>query len=213
VAVLALVVADPVVHPTSAHPEGMPAHARLRAEGPTVHLTLTVAPDDAALLGERLGHLPDGAEEWYLERTDDEAQPTADQLRRFSRSAELRDHLLQHVQVRQDGAVCDGEVEPAPNFVREGAQLTFRCPEPVTAIDLRITLFHDEDDTYRTVSLAGTLDSYAHTVAEPEHRWEFDADEDGGGRVPAALPVGLAGVLLGSVGLVARGPWRARSRS
>jgi hypothetical protein len=198
----------------SGHAAGMPPHASLTADGDTIHVELTSASDDAALIGSSLGLLPEGSMEWYLGESDD-GPPTDEEIREFSASPDLRDYLLEHVEVRQDGAPCAGRADPAEDFVLDGAKLRFTCPEPVEEVDLRITILHDQDPAYRTYSVDGTIQSYTHTSAQPEHRWDFTLAGTDASGVPAGLWLGLGGVVLAALGLLGwwrRSPSRGRRR-
>jgi nickel/cobalt transporter (NicO) family protein len=192
----------------SGHAAGMPPHASLHADGSTIHVELTSAADDAALIGSSLGLLPEGSMEWYLGETHD-GPPSDEEIRAFSASPDLRDYLLEHVEVRQDGVTCAGQAEPAEDFVLDGAELRFTCPEPVEEVDLRITILHDQDPAYRTYSVDGTIQSYTHTSAQPEHRWDFTLAGADAPAVPAGLWLGLGLVGLSALGLL--GWWRRSS--
>ena len=207
-AVLAVMWAVVLIVPAWGHAGGVPPHAQLNAEGENVHVELTAAPDDAALIGSSLGLLPDGAMEWYLGESED-GSPTDGQLRTFSASDELREYLLEHVVIRQDGRPCPGQAEPAENFVFDGAELRFACPAPVEEVDIRITLLHEQDPAYRIYTVDGTIQSYTHTSDHPEHRWDFTMAASEGSSMPLGLWGGLAGVALAGVGLL--GWWRRGS--
>jgi hypothetical protein len=194
-----------LVEPAWGHAAGMPPHARLSAEGRVVHVELTSASDDAALIGSSLGLLPEGSMEWYLGESND-GPPTDEQLRAFSASPELREYLLDNVEIRQDGERCPGQAEPAEDFVLDGAELRFECPEPVEVADVRITILHDQDPAYRTHTVDGTIQSYTHTSTHPEHPWDFTLARSQGPDVPVGLWLGLAGVVTAGLALVGR--WR-----
>jgi hypothetical protein len=209
-----LVLSVLLVEPVWGHAAGVPPHARLQAEGRVVHVELTSASDDAALIGSSLGLLPEGSMEWYLGESHD-APPTDEELRAFSASPELREYLLEHVEVRQDGERCAGQAEPAEDFVLDGAELRFACPEPVEEVDVRITILHDQDPAYRTHTVDGTIQSYTHTSTHPEHRWDFTLAQSEQRSVPAGLWLGLATVVLAALGLLGRwrlGSFRGRRR-
>lgn len=191
------------------HAAGVPPHARLHADGPTVHMELTSASDDAALIGSSLGLLPQGSMEWYLGEAHD-GPPTDEQIAAFSASSELRDYLLEHVEVRQDGKRCPGQADPAKDFILDGAELRFTCPEPVEQIDLRITILQEQDPAYRTYSVDGTIQTYTHTSAQPEHRWDFTLSRSEGPAAPVGLWLGLGTVVLTTAGLLV---WWRRSAS
>ena len=197
-----------LLEPVWGHAGGMPTHAKLSAEGEVVHVELVSAPDDAALMGSTLGLLPDGAMEVYLGASDDEL-PSDAEIRAFSASPELREYLLEHVEVHQDGRRCDGDAAPAEDFVMDGAELRFTCPEPVEQATISITLLHDQDPAYRAYTVDGTIQSYTHTAAQPEHEWDFTLAAASDPGVPTALWGGLALVGLAAVGLLRRFRTRA----
>ena len=197
-----------------AHPSGSdPPHAWLEAEGRVVAVEFTLAPDDAAVIGAALGLLPDDAMDAYLGDAA-AAYPTEEEIAEFSASGELHEYLLEHIEVRQDGVSCRGEAEPAADFLADGAELRFTCPETVEDVDLRVTALHELDPAYRTFSVDGGTRYAVHTAAEPEHGWDFAAAVDGSGSaggdpVPVGLWVGLAGVIAGVAGVL--GWWRRGS--
>ncbi len=198
--------------PASGHAGGPLPHARLAAEGPIVTIEWTAAPDDTADVGIAIGLLPEEAMEAYLDVAS-EYLPTDDEIERLSRSAELRDYLVDNIQVRQDGQRCPGEAEPADNFIMDGATLTFRCPEPVEQVDVRVTMLHDQDPAYRTFSVDGTVQFAVHTSSAPEQTWDFTlvSDQEERRSLPVALiVVGLALVAGGAI--VSLGSIRARRR-
>lgn len=197
-----------LVVPAWGHAAGVPPHAQLSAEGNVVHVELTSASDDAALIGSSLGLLPEGSMEWYLGESND-GPPTDEQLRSFSASDELREYLLEHIVIRQGGEPCEGQAEPAEDFVLDGAELRFVCPAPVEEVDVRITVLHDQDPAYRTHTVDGTIQSYTHTSAHPEHRWDFTMAQSAGPSLPVGLWGGLAVVAVAVVGLLGR--WRLGS--
>jgi hypothetical protein len=181
--------------PAAGHASGELPHARLSADGEVVEVELTMAADDAALIGEVVGQLGDGAMDAYLGGPI-ERLPTEAEIRRFSASTELRRYLLEHVQVQQDGRPCAGEARPVADFLTEGAVLRFDCPEEVVEADVRITVLHDEDPAYRTYSIDGTVQYAVHSPTEPEHRWDFTvAREAGAGAIPSALWAALAAIV------------------
>lgn len=161
--------------PASAHSSGLLPHARLSAEDRVVTVNLTGAADDLASIGVALGLLPAATVDAYIGTGAFEDIPTPTQIGELSRSPALRDYLLRHVQVRQDGGVCDGTAEPASNFIDKGARLTFTCPEAIDQVTLRITILHDQDPAYATYAMDGTIWYALHTSRLPEHVWDATA--------------------------------------
>jgi hypothetical protein len=183
------------VVPALAHPGGglMPPHARLSADGDVVTVEWTAPPDDAAYVGEAIGYFPPGTMEAFLVGPDD-ALPTEEEVAALAASPELDAYLLQHIRVRQDGEDCPGEVDASPEFLDEGAELRFRCPEEVTEVDVRVTVLQDQDARYETFGVDGTVWTVLFTAAQPEHRWDATTVQ-AGPAVPPAL-YGALGVLL-----------------
>ena len=171
----------------------MPPHARLSADGDVVTIEWTAPPDDAAHVGEAVGHFPPGTMEAFLTGPD-EALPSDDEVRELAASSELEAYLLEHIQVRQDGQRCPGEVDASPDFLEDGAELRFRCPEEVTEVDVRVTVLHDEDPRYDTFGVDGTVWTVLFTTTQPEHRWDAAAADAGAGTIP--LPLMVAAVLV-----------------
>ncbi len=176
----------------------MPPHARLSADGDVVTIEWTAPPDDAAHVGEAVGHFPPGTMEAFLTGPD-EALPSDDEVRELAASSELEAYLLEHIQVRQDGQRCPGEVDASPDFLEDGAELRFRCPEEVTEVDVRVTVLHDEDPRYDTFGVDGTVWTVLFTAAQPEHRWDATAAADDAG-VPIALLIAAGVLVLALVG-------------
>ena len=211
-AVLVGLLAPPT--PASAHSSGLLPHASLSAEGRVVTMQLTGAADDMASIGVALGLLPGSAVEAYIGTGPFEDIPTPTQIGRLSRSPALRDYLLGHVQVRQSGVECDGEAEPAPDFVEEGARLTFTCPEVVEQVALRITVLHDQDPAYATYAVDGTAWYALHTSRLPEHVWDAaparqsreTRTAEGASRDMGPV-VGLGAGLLGVAAVGGAGVW------
>lgn len=185
--------------PTAAwgHASGVLPHAELDVDGTDLTVTWTAAPDDAADVGVAIGLFPEGTMEAFLEGEPEEL-PSPEEIRALSRSDELRGYLLDNIQVRQDGHACTGVAQPADDFILDGAQVTFTCPEPVEQVDLRITMLHDRDPAYRTFSVDGTVQYAVHTSTAPEHTWDFTLAGDGQRPFPVALVVGLVLVVGGA---------------
>lgn len=184
--------------PAAAHSSGQLPHASLSAEGRTVVVEWTAAADDTADVGVALDLLAETAVGAYLGTGAFEDIPTATQVERLSQSPALRDYLLEHIQVRQDGAACAGMAEPAADFISHGARLTFTCPATVELVQLRITMLQDRNPAYATYSVDGTAWYAFHTSAMPEHTW--DSTAAGGSREmgPAA---GVGAALIGVIAL------------
>lgn len=184
--------------PAEGHSSGELPHARLSAEGRVVSVEVTMAADDAALIGTLVGHFPEGTMEDYVagrfERWPEDAEILA-----MSASAELRDYLLEHVAIDQDGRSCAGEARPATDFLEDGAVLRFTCPQEVTEAVVRITILHEEDPAYRTYSVDGTNQYAIHSPAAPEHAWDFTLARQSAD-TPIVLWFGLGLTLLMVVG-------------
>jgi hypothetical protein len=197
----------PAAGTAAAHPSGSaPPHAWLAAEDHVVTIEFTLAPDDAAVIGSALGLLPEDAMEAYL-GDDGATYPTDEEIAEFSASGQLRDYLLEHIEVQQDGLPCPGEAEPAADFFADGAELRFTCQDAVEEVDLRVTALHEQDPAYRTFSVDGGTRYAVHTAAEPQHQWDFAAAADGSGAadgepLPVGLWAGLVAVIAGIAGVL-----------
>jgi hypothetical protein len=198
--------------PAAGHASGELPHARLSADGEVVEVELTMAADDAALIGEVVGSLGAGAMDAYLGGPIEQL-PTEAEIRRFSASPELQRYLLEHVEVRQDGRACRGAAHPATDFLSDGAVVRFACPDEVVEADVRITVLHEQDPAYRTYSVDGTIQYAVHSPSEPEHRWDFTvAREDGAATIPPGLWAALAAIVLAIGAVLARPTTPFRSR-
>ncbi len=200
-----------------AHSSGQPPQARLSADGRVVNVHLTGAADDMANIGVALGLLPATTVDAYIGTGPFEDIPTPTQIVVLSRSPALRDYLLSHVQVRQDGMPCAGTATPASDFITNGARLTFTCAEVVDQVTLRITVLQDRDPAYATYAVDGTVWYAVHTSRLPEHVWDavaareyrdMWAAESGAGDMGPV--VGLGAGLLGVAAVGGAGIWRWR---
>lgn len=207
-------VALTAVPPAGAHPFGPPPTALVSASGHEVRVDWGAAPDDALVVGMAIGILDDGSLERYLEGPVQTAPPAADE-EELSASPLLRDYVLERITVSQDGVACDGTVAPIASFLTDGASVTYQCPRPVAAVDLRMTMLHDVHDSYRTFAITegrGTPAQSVFTTESPEQRWDFSAwpperDDRGWG-----APLGLLGVVgAGTAGALGAMAWRRRS--
>jgi nickel/cobalt exporter len=169
-----------------AHPLGLPAFAQISGSGNQVAVTWIAAPDDVAALARSVGLGGEGV----LSREQDAS---------FSASDQLRDRVLRDVAVRQDDGDCEGTFAPPSSVVTDGVRVTFRCPETVHRVTVRIALLHDVDSRYRTLASAGESRAM-HTVTQPEHDVRLDPDaepapqqraaaRDVGGAFGGALPL------------------------
>lgn len=179
-----------------AHAGGTVPQARLSADGPRVLVEWWAAGDDVSDIGVGLDLLPEEASLAFQGVGD--AYPTAEQERRFARSAELRAYLLDNVQVIQDGEPCDATVFVPDEVIAEGVRYEFICPQQVEQVSVRITLLHDRDEQYRTYSIDGTIWSEIHTVHHPEHVWDATL-------VPATKEADGLPLLVAGIGLVGVG--------
>lgn len=179
--------------PASGHASGQLPYAWWSAEGHQVVALWTAPADDAALIGTALGLLGPGASQAYLDGPAD-AFPTDDEIAVLSGSPQLSQYLLDNLGVRQDGVDCPGEVEPAGDFIADGARFVFTCPAPVTDAELWVTILQDQDPAYQTLSGDGTIQDARHTAAAPEHPWDFTITVDGSRGAPIVLyaAVGVA---------------------
>lgn len=188
--------------PAAGHASSQLPNARLTVDDRTLAVQWSAAPDDAADLGESIGLLPDGSVEAFLGTGPAEDYPTLEQERELAESAVLHEHLLEHVQLRQDGQACGGKVDPVANFLYDGARIVFTCPERVQRVVLRITLLHALDPAYRTFSGDGTVQYGLHTADHPEYTWDFAASSTDQGRVRSYLTASVAVVAFGAAGTV-----------
>ena len=187
------------------HASGQVPHARLSSEGRADHVEWSAAPADAADIGVAVGFFPE-ATVWAYVEGQVEGYPTDREIAVFSGSRELRTYLLDHVQVRQAGRSCPGQVDPGDDFLSQGARFVFACPDPVEHADIRITILHDRDRHYRTFTVDGTEQFQMHTASQPEHPWDFTLAHRGRPAIEPALIVGIAGVVV----VLAGGAWAYR---
>lgn len=206
----ALVVAAPAA---GAHPFGAPPTAVVSADGNRVVVEWAASPDDAVVVGMSIGVLDDASLERYLEGPVQTA-PSVAKEEELAASEDLREYLLDRIGVAQDGRSCTGAVAPIGSFMDDGARVVYECPEPVTVVDLRITMLHDVHEAYRTFAFTeggGQPQQSVFTTEQPEQRWDFAATSggspDGSDRWLAPLVIGLGG-LAGAGGFA----WWRRSK-
>ncbi len=204
--------------PVYGHASSQLPHARLSAEGRTLTVVWSAAPDDMVDVGVAIGLLPESAMLAYLGGPLEDL-PTDAELDAFASSPQLRDYLLEHIRVGQAGRGCDGEVIATHDPLERGVELRFTCPQQVEQVDLHISMLHDRDPDYRTFSVDGTIRSAAHTATDPEQPWDLtplaaEPAEGSPGRgvwLAGAGSVGLG--LLAGVWLLRRSPKQvSRSR-
>lgn len=190
--------------PADGHPFGPPPTARVWAEGSRVVIDWGAAPDDAVAIGVEIGLLEPETVEAYADGAARVAPDRAAE-ERLSRSDDLRDYVLGRISVWQGDQRCDADLRTVDDFVSRGATTTHDCPEPVSTVEIEISMLHDIHDAYRTFAFsAGDAEpsQAVFTVASPRHRWVFGADgADAGSGVPWG-PVGLivlAVVVIGGV--------------
>ncbi|MEV4564575.1 hypothetical protein AB0K12_12470 [Nonomuraea sp. NPDC049419] len=180
-----------------AHPFGPPSTARIAVDGDRVTLAWLPAEDDWVALGQSLGAFEDPAAG---------ADTTLTGEQKLARSAAVRDYLLGHVGVTQAGRPCAAELAPLERLRTEGARFSFACPEPVTAVDVRVGALTDLHEAYRTMLTADTPAEPAQallTATADTRRVRFDAQAGGG--VPLVVPaVALLAVLALLVALLVR---------
>ncbi|MEV4173654.1 hypothetical protein [Nonomuraea sp. NPDC049709] len=174
-----------------AHPFGPPSTARIAADGSRVTLTWLPAEDDWVALGRSVGAFEDPAAG---------ADTTLTGEQKLARSAAVRDYLLARIGVTQDGRPCAGELAPLERLLAQGARFSFECPEPVSAVDVRISALADLHEAYRTMLTADTPAEPAQallTAAADTRRLRFDPSAAGG--VPLAVPVIALVAALGAL--------------
>lgn len=173
--------------PAAAHPFGPPLRAALTAEGRTVTVHWSAAEDDWVLLARHLGVFDDARE--------DASAGELTGLQRLQRAEDLGPYLLDHLQVRQDGASCSGELADVDRLLEAGAELRFACPGEVGVVDVRLTALTDVHTAYRTVATAAGSQAMA-TAAEPELRLDLTATGSDGLDVSRLAPLAVVPVVL-----------------
>ncbi|GAB3661711.1 hypothetical protein [Glycomyces tarimensis] len=195
--------------PAAAHPLGDPQTVRLTADGSRVKALWTAPPDDLVVLGSVTGAIPDQREYVFDLGADAEPAPVGEtDAELLTGSRAVADYLAEHIRVGQDGRECPAEVDLAA-LVDEGAELVFACPEPVTAVEVEVTMLTDADPAYRTVAFAdgAAPEQHLYTVGDPVAEWRFDATAAEEGRdwfAPVALAVAIAASAAAAVVVLRR---------
>jgi hypothetical protein len=194
-----------VAAPALAHPFGPPPTALVSARGQSVFINWTAAPDDTLAIGVQVGLLDESVLEDVMEASVQVA-PSRAQEDALNESTELKGYLADHISVTQDGADCEMTVQPITDFVRDGAKSVHQCPEPITVVDIEITMLHDVHEAYRTFAVTNEYarpTQAVYSVANPRHTWDFsDNEETQSGGLPGWLPLLAIGALVSVVGLV-----------
>lgn len=183
--------------PALAHPFGAPQTIRIAAESDQVTIRWQAPADDLRMLGGALGALPDR----QVVVIEPGAVPSpvgpseADLLRG---SHQLADYLATHILVRQDGVPCPSVVD-LDDLLGDGALVAARCPEPVTTVEIEVSLLLEFHEAYRTAAIGTGTDPprWMYTAGDTTRTWSFaggpagtagpeDAGGTGGG-VDAAL--------------------------
>lgn len=207
IAAAAIVVGVVGARDAAAHPLGPPPTAVVRAAGRDVIVEWRAAPDDAIAVGEHLGVLAAGSTAAFQDGAAQVAPPAADEAA-LAASPALRDYLVDHIAVTQRATACAAEVAPITDFVRDGARVVATCPDPVTSVEVAISMLTDVNDAYRTFAVGRETApaQTVYTVDNPRQTWRFGvAASAGAGRLPAL--VAFAAVLVAGGGVVA---WRRR---
>lgn len=212
-AVTAWVAVAVVAEPVSAHPFGTPPTASVTRQGSAVIVDWAAGPDDIYSLGEHLGLLPEGTAEAFLEAATQVAPSAADE-EALARSSELAAYLVGNISAEQDGRACQGSVAPVGDVVSDGARVVLRCPEPVTSVDVSITMLTDVHPAYRTFAAGRDSDppQAVYTLDRQTQAWRFgtggdggDPAADGGARSPLPAVAAVAALLVvGGLALVLR---------
>lgn len=182
-------------------------------DGTQVTVEWSATPDDAVAIGELLGLMPEGSTALYRQESAAQVAPSRAAEAALSASPQLRDYLTEHIVVLQDGQPCPAEVPAIDDFVHEGARVVLTCPEPVTEIDLRITMLHAIHPAYRTFAVGegSTPSESVFTVEAPQHTWRFgDAAPSGDLDFWNALAAGAVAGGAISVVIVVIVRWRRR---
>lgn len=161
--------------PAAAHPFGPPPTAQVNVTGTRITIVWTATPDDAVAIGELLGLMPEGSTALYRQDSAAQVAPSRAEEAALSAAPKLHDYLTEHIVVLQDDRPCPADVPPIDDFVHEGARVVLTCPEPVTEIDLRITMLHAIHPAYRTFAVGeGAIPGESvFTVESPQHTWRF----------------------------------------
>lgn len=169
--------------PAMAHPWGTPPTAVVSVDGPEVRIEWRAETDDAVALATALGLLDPTRIDWEWSGPSGIARAAVHEQPLEEASA-LHAYLLDNIRVRQDRVSCRGKAQPIGDFISEGIRVTYRCPQEVDALQVRITMLHDLHAAYRTFAHASgdaRPSRHVFTVVNPEHRWDFAPDTTSGG--------------------------------
>ncbi|GLW11035.1 hypothetical protein Misp01_61630 [Microtetraspora sp. NBRC 13810] len=168
-----------------AHPFGPPSTARIGADGSRVTLSWLAAEDDWVALGQSLGAFEDP--------TSGPVSTALTGEQKLARSPAVRDYLLSHVTVSQDGRPCPGRLEALERLVAEGARFSFSCPAPVTGVDVTVRALTDLNSAYRTMLTAEGPATPAQSLLTATRHTERVSFSGSGAGVPGSVTVLAAG--------------------
>lgn len=200
--------------PAAAHPLGPPQTLHLAAQGSRVDLTWHAAVDDLVALGLEIGVLGEARTFVYDQGVlvAEESDPSEAAL--LAEAPELRDYLLSHIVVRQNGTVCTGRVIVTDRLVEDGARLRYDCPDPIDTIVVETSTLTDVHPAYRTLATSVDAQRAVYTADHREQAWDLSNGAEGGSAFRAdALPLSAAGVAAVLAAVLAAGAaWRRRHR-
>lgn len=185
--------------PAGAHPFGPPSTARVTADGTAVTISWLAAEDDWVALGQSLGAFEDPSGPVSTTLTGEE---------KLQQSPAVRDYLLKHITVAQQGRQCTGRLDELQGLLEKGARLTYTCPAPVTEIDLTLGALTDLNEAYRTVLTEDTKTSPGRVMFNAAQDTQHLRFTDTGSGVPTAVVVlaivTAAIVIIGAAAITAR---------
>ncbi|GLX02966.1 hypothetical protein [Microtetraspora sp. NBRC 16547] len=199
----------------AAHPFGDPQTAEISVIGVDrvrVHWKVGMV-DDLTYLAMYLGLLPDDRVMLDGAVFFDDSDPAL-----LQRSPAFEDYLLEQITVTADAARCAGVVADKSDVLNDGATLEFTCSEPVTEVDVRVSMLTDLNPAYKTLASSPDGQKAVYDGNLTSHSWTLAtmAGETEGSDLgrSAAVQMSLVGLgVLALAGAVAGLVWfRRRSR-
>lgn len=160
--------------PAAAHPFGPPSTAKVTVDGTNLRISWLAAEDDWVALGQSVGAFADQSNDLTGEE-------------KLQRSPAVRDYLLKHITVTQQGRGCPGTVDALENLMQQGARLSFTCPAPISELDLTLAALTDLNESYRTVLTPDTKTSPGQVMFTAAQSTQHVRFLDTAGGPPAAV--------------------------
>ncbi|MFC0508236.1 hypothetical protein [Micromonospora costi] len=163
--------------PASAHPFGAPQQIEVAGAGEhEVRVRWLVGgTDDLTLLGIDLGVL--GEDRVMLDGAVTFEPSDAGAM---AKASEFAAYLTERIAVAQGGRSCEGRASVADDLVKDGAEVLFTCPEPVSTVTVTSRMLTDLHEAYRTLARGPAGQKAVYDAKHESADWDLTAGPDTG---------------------------------